>query len=199
MQQQIAYYDKNRESHYDNISAMIKSLRGSDPDAAMLWVAKMLNAGEDPKFIVRRLIIFASEDIGNADPNALNVAVNVFKAVEVIGMPECRINIAQAIVYLALAPKSNSSYMAIEKALTYIKSTYSDNLKVPLKLRNAPTKLMKNIGYGEEYKYPHDYDENFIPNENYFPDEIKPKSFYNPTENGTEKKLFDRLKKLWNR
>jgi putative ATPase len=199
LQQQIAYYDKNRESHYDNISAMIKSLRGSDPDAAMLWVAKMLNAGEDPKFIVRRLIIFASEDIGNADPNALNVAVNVFKAVEVIGMPECRINIAQAIVYLALAPKSNSSYMAIEKALTYIKSTYSDNLKVPLKLRNAPTKLMKNIGYGEEYKYPHDYDENFIPNENYFPDEIKPKSFYNPTENGTEKKLFDRLKKLWNR
>ncbi len=199
LQQQIAYYDKNRESHYDNISAMIKSLRGSDPDAAMLWVAKMLNAGEDPKFIVRRLIIFASEDIGNADPNALNVAVNVFKAVEVIGMPECRINIAQAIVYLALAPKSNSSYMAIEKALTYIKSTYSDNLKVPLKLRNSPTKLMKNIGYGEEYKYPHDYDENFIPNENYFPDEIKPKSFYNPTENGTEKKLFDRLKKLWNR
>lgn len=199
LQQQIAYYDKNRESHYDNISAMIKSLRGSDPDAAMLWVAKMLNAGEDPKFIVRRLIIFASEDIGNADPNALNVAVNVFKAVEVIGMPECRINIAQAIVYLALAPKSNSSYMAIEKALTYIKSTYSDNLKVPLKLRNAPTKLMKNIGYGEEYKYPHDYDENFIPNENYFPVEIKPKSFYNPTENGTEKKLFDRLKKLWNR
>ena len=199
LQQQIAYYDKNRESHYDNISAMIKSLRGSDPDAAMLWVAKMLNAGEDPKFIVRRLIIFASEDIGNADPNALNVAVNVFKAVEVIGMPECRINIAQAIVYLALAPKSNSSYMAIEKALTYIKSTYSDNLKVPLKLRNAPTKLMKNIGYGEEYKYPHDYDENFIPNENYFPDEIKPQSFYNPTENGTEKKLFDRLKKLWNR
>ncbi|MFY8159832.1 MAG: replication-associated recombination protein A [Candidatus Kapaibacteriota bacterium] len=199
LQQQIAYYDKNRESHYDNISAMIKSLRGSDPDAAMLWVAKMLNAGEDPKFIVRRLIIFASEDIGNADPNALNVAVNVFKAVEVIGMPECRINIAQAIVYLALAPKSNSSYMAIEKALAYIKSTYSDNLKVPLKLRNAPTKLMKNIGYGEEYKYPHDYDENFIPNENYFPDEIKPQSFYNPTENGTEKKLFDRLKKLWNR
>lgn len=199
LQQQIAYYDKNRESHYDNISAMIKSLRGSDPDAALLWVAKMLNAGEDPKFIVRRLIIFASEDIGNADPNALNVAVNVFKAVEVIGMPECRINIAQAIVYLALAPKSNSSYMAIEKALTYIKSTYSDNLKVPLKLRNSPTKLMKNIGYGEEYKYPHDYDENFIPNENYFPDEIKPKSFYNPTENGTEKKLFDRLKKLWNR
>lgn len=199
LQQQIAYYDKNRESHYDNISAMIKSLRGSDPDAAMLWVAKMLNAGEDPKFIVRRLIIFASEDIGNADPNALNVAVNVFKAVEVIGMPECRINIAQAIVYLALAPKSNSSYMAIEKALAFIKSTNSDNLKVPLKLRNAPTKLMKNIGYGEEYKYPHDYDENFIPNENYFPDEIKPKSFYNPTENGTEKKLFDRLKKLWNR
>lgn len=199
LQQQIAYYDKNRESHYDNISAMIKSLRGSDPDAAMLWVAKMLNAGEDPKFIVRRLIIFASEDIGNADPNALNVAVNVFKAVEVIGMPECRINIAQAIVYLALAPKSNSSYMAIEKALAFIKSTNSDNLKVPLKLRNAPTKLMKNIGYGEEYKYPHDYDENFIPNENYFPDEIKPQSFYNPTENGTEKKLFDRLKKLWNR
>lgn len=199
LQQQIAYYDKNRESHYDNISAMIKSLRGSDPDAAMLWVAKMLNAGEDPKFIVRRLIIFASEDIGNADPNALNVAVNVFKAVEVIGMPECRINIAQAIVYLALAPKSNSSYMAIEKALAFIKSTNSDNLKVPLKLRNAPTKLMKNIGYGEEYKYPHDHDENFIPNENYFPDEIKPKSFYNPTENGTEKKLFDRLKKLWNR
>lgn len=197
--QQIAYYDKNRESHYDNISAMIKSLRGSDPDAAMLWVAKMLNAGEDPKFIVRRLIIFASEDIGNADPNALNVAVNVFKAVEVIGMPECRINIAQAIVYLALAPKSNSSYMAIEKALAFIKSSNSDNLKVPLKLRNAPTKLMKNIGYGEEYKYPHDFEENFISNENYFPDEIKPQSFYKPSENGTEKKFFDKLKRIWGR
>lgn len=197
LQQTIAYYDKNRENHYDNISAMIKSLRGSDPDAAMLWVAKMLDAGEDPKFIARRLIIFASEDIGNADPGALNLAVNVFKAVEVIGMPECRINIAQAITYLAAAPKSNASYMAIEKALQFIKVTKSEDLQVPFKLRNAPTKLMKNIGYGSDYKYPHDFNGAFIPNENYFPENIKQQKFYQPTENGLEKKIYDRLKNLW--
>lgn len=208
LQQNIAYYDKKSENHYDNISAMIKSLRGSDPDAAMIWVAKMLINGEDPKFIVRRLIIFASEDIGNADPNALNVAVNTFKAVEVIGMPECRINIGQAIIYLALAPKSNASYRAIDKAIEFVKNSNSELLKVPLKLRNAPTKFMKNIGYGEDYKYPHDYkkntknqtvEDNFIENENYFPENMNSISFYNPTDNGIESKIKEKYKRLWGR
>jgi len=208
LQQNIAYYDKKSENHYDNISALIKSLRGSDPDAAMIWVAKMLINGEDPKFIVRRLIIFASEDIGNADPNALNVAINTFRAVEVIGMPECRINIGQAIIYLALAPKSNASYMAIEKAFELVKNSNSEVLKVPMKLRNSPTKFMKNIGYGENYKNPHDYkknsknqtvEDNFIENENYFPESMKNISFYNPTNNGIESKLKERYKRLWGR
>lgn len=199
LQQNIVYYDKSGENHYDNISAMIKSLRGSDPDAALLWCAKMLNAGEDPKFIARRLVVFASEDIGNADPNALNVAINVFRAVEIIGMPECRINIGQGITYLALAPKSNASYYAIDKALAFVKKTTAEDLQVPFKLRNAPTKLMKNIGYGQDYRYPHHYEGAFLENENYFPENIAIQKFYEPTEYGLEKKIKERYYSLWKR
>ncbi len=189
----IAKYDKKGENHYDTISAFIKSLRGSDPDAAIFWLAKMLDAGEDPKFIARRMVIFASEDIGNADPFALTLAVSVFEAVNLIGMPECRINLAQGATYLASAPKSNASYLAINKAMQVIQSGV--NTSVPLHLRNAPTKLMKQEGYAQGYKYPHNYENHFV-EENYFPYKTF-HLFYEPTEQGKERQIKERLERLW--
>ncbi|MDR0927406.1 MAG: replication-associated recombination protein A [Ignavibacteria bacterium] len=194
LQQKTAQYDKAGESHYDTISAFIKSLRGSDPDAAMYWMAKMLDAGEDPKFIARRMVIFASEDIGNADPFALSLAISVFNAVQLIGMPECRINLAQGVTYLASCAKSNASYMALEAAMADIRG--GSSLFVPLHLRNAPTKLMKEEGYGSEYKYPHNFENHFV-SENYFPPDIEPKVYYYPGEFGKEKVFGDRLKFFW--
>lgn len=194
LQQKTAQYDKKGENHYDTISAFIKSMRGSDPDAALLWLAKMLDAGEDPKFIARRMVIFASEDIGNAEPGAITLALSVFRACEVIGMPECRINLAQGVTYLSSCPKSNASYLGIENALKAVRSGTS--LAVPLKLRNAPTKLMKHENYGSDYKYPHDYDQHFI-EENYFPDGMEPAVFYKPGNLGFEIKIKDRLQRLW--
>ncbi len=194
LQQKIAQYDKKGESHYDTISAFIKSMRGSDPDASIIWLAKMLDAGEDPKFIARRMVVFASEDIGNADPDALQIALNVFRAVEIIGMPECRINLAQGVTYLASTVKSNASYLAIDKALNLIKDGMP--ISVPLHLRNAPTKLMKSEGYGKNYKYPHDFPEHFII-ANYFPIDCKSIKLYNPDGIGREIKIKERLNKLW--
>ena len=187
-------YDKNGEEHFNIISAFIKSLRGSDPDAALYWMARMLEGGEDPKFIARRMLILAAEDIGNASPNALVIAETTFRAVEKIGMPEARIILAQCATYLASQPKSNAAYLGIEKALSDVKKKELDN--VPLHLRNAPTKLMKNLDYGKNYKYPHDFENNFV-NVNYMPDNLKGHQYYFPTENGQEKKLKDRLKALW--
>ncbi|MBX3042325.1 MAG: replication-associated recombination protein A [Candidatus Kapabacteria bacterium] len=186
-------YDKTGEAHYDTISAFIKSMRGSDPDAAIYWLAKMLESGEDPKFIARRMVIFASEDIGNADPGALNLAVSVFQAVHIIGMPECRINLAQGVTYLASAPKSNASYLAIDSALSDIRK--GSDTTVPLHLRNAPTKLMKKEGYGKDYKYPHDYPNHFV-KEQYMPENHN-KQYYNPTDQGIEAKIKVRLTNLW--
>ncbi len=194
VQQKDTLYDKAGEEHYNVISAFIKSLRGSDPDAALYWLARMLEGGEDPLFIARRMIIFASEDIGNASPNALVLAVNTFSAIEKIGLPEGRIILAQCAAYLAGAPKSNAAYKAIEKAIADVKS--KPMYKVPLHLRNAPTKLMEELGYAENYKYPHQFENNFVL-ENYFPDEIKNVQYYFPSENGQEKNIKERLKKLW--
>lgn len=194
LQQKTAQYDKKGENHYDTISAFIKSLRGSDPDAAVFWLAKMLDAGEDPKFIARRLVIFASEDVGNADVYAITLANEVFRAVEIIGMPEARINLAQGVTYLASCPKSNASYLAINKAMQDIANGVTT--EVPLHLRNAPTKLMKQEGYGAEYKYPHDFPGHFVL-ENYFPPKLKPKKYYAPGTFGKEKQFKERLDKLW--
>lgn len=191
-----AKYDKKGDNHYDNISAFIKSMRGSDPDAAMLWMVKMLDAGEDPKFIARRMVIFASEDIGNANPEALNVAVNTFKAIEVIGLPEAEINMAQCVTYLASSPKSNAAYMALKEAKGFIRSAKS--LDVPLHIRNAPTKLMKAEGYSEGYKYPHNYEGHFV-KENYMPEGAEDVKFYEPTDLGDEKKIKEYLEKNWGR
>jgi putative ATPase len=189
----VPRYDKSGEEHYDTISAFIKSMRGSDPDAAIFWLAKMLESGEDPKFIARRMVIFASEDIGNADPDALQLAVSVFNAVNLIGMPECRINLAQGVIYLASVPKSNASYLAIESAISDIQKGIST--KVPLHLRNAPTKLMKSEGYGMGYKYPHDFDGHFV-KENYLPEGIS-KQYYFPQNEGFETKIKARLSRIW--
>ncbi|MCB9210254.1 MAG: replication-associated recombination protein A [Ignavibacteriales bacterium] len=194
VQQRNVNYDKNGEEHYNIISAFIKSLRGSDPDAALYWMARMLEGGEDPKFIARRMLILASEDIGNASPNALVIAETTFKAVEKIGMPEARIILAQCATYLASQPKSNASYMAIEKAL--YDANKGEQEPVPLHLRNAPTNLMKNLNYGKDYKYAHDYKDNFI-EENYFPENLKGTQYYYPSENGQEAKLKLQLQKLW--
>ena len=191
-----ASYDKNADYHYDTISAFIKSIRGSDPDAAIIWLARMLDGGEDPVFIARRLIISASEDIGNADPSALGIATNGMDAVKAIGMPEARIVLAQVTTYLASTAKSNAAYLAIGSALMDIQK--NPELTVPLHLRNAPTTLMKNEGYGSGYKYSHDFPQNFV-EQNYFPDEIPAKSYYIPTENGREKNLKSRLIAMWNR
>lgn len=194
IQQNLAIYDKSGEMHYDIISAFIKSMRGSDPNGAVYWLARMIKAGEDPKFIARRMVILASEDIGNANPNALLLANNCFQAINVIGMPEARIILSQTAVYLATSPKSNSTYLAIDDALNFIDQT--GDLPVPLHLRNAPTKFMKNIGYGKEYKYAHEFENNFV-NLEFLPDKIKGKTFYNPSNNARENDQRNYLKKLW--
>lgn len=194
LQQKTAQYDKQGESHYDTASAFIKSMRGSDPDAALFWLAKMIDAGEDPRFIARRMVIFASEDIGNADPFALTLAVSVFQAVEMIGLPEARINLAQGVTYLASSPKSNASYRAIDAALAEIR-TRSTAL-VPMHLRNAPTRLMKTEGYGAAYQYPHDHPQHFV-REHYFPENMQQKKFYDPSNFGREKTFQERLQAMW--
>ncbi|NLT52682.1 MAG: replication-associated recombination protein A [Ignavibacteria bacterium] len=194
IQSKAVSYDKNGEEHYNIISAFIKSIRGSDPDAALYWMVRMLEGGEDAVFIARRMIILASEDIGNASPNALLLANAAFDAVTKIGMPEARIILAQCAVYLASCPKSNSSYNAVSKAYSVVRQR--PQYPVPLHLRNAPTNLMKEIGYSNGYKYPHDYTENFI-TEEYLPKELKNNQFYYPTENGNEKSLKERLQRLW--
>ncbi len=194
IQENLAMYDKAGEMHYDVISAFIKSLRGSDPNASVYWLARMVEAGEDPKFIARRMLILASEDIGNANPNALLLANACFDAVNKIGWPESRIILSQTAIYLASSPKSNASYMAIGKAEQKVRET--GDLPVPLHIRNAPTKLMKDIGYGDGYKYAHDYDNNFAEQE-FLPDKIKGTRFFDPGNNAREKELRERLKKLW--
>ncbi|TDI83915.1 MAG: replication-associated recombination protein A [Caldithrix sp.] len=194
LQTKTTMYDKKGEYHYDVISAFIKSVRGSDPNAALYWLARMIEAGEDPKFIARRLIILASEDIGNADPQALVVATSAFTAVTYIGMPEGQLVLAQATTYLASAPKSNASYKAIGAARKDIQENPVG--AVPLHLRNAPTKLMKKEGYAEGYLYPHDYDDNFV-EQNYLPKELEDRIYYQPTENGFEKQIRERLARLW--
>ncbi len=186
-------YDKNGEMHYDIISAFIKSIRGSEPDAALYWLARMVKGGEDPKFIARRLIISASEDIGLANPNAMLLANSAFEAVEKIGWPEGRIPLAEATVYLACSPKSNSAYLGINKAMQIVDET--GTLPVPLHLRNAPTKLMKDIGYGADYKYPHDYPGHYI-RQQYMPDELKNIRIWQCQNNGTENKLHDYMQSL---
>jgi putative ATPase len=194
LQRKNVLYDKAGEEHYNVISAFIKSMRGSDPDAALYWMARMLEGGEDPLFIARRMVIFASEDIGNASPNALVLAESTFGAVDKIGMPESRIILAQCATYLASCPKSNSSYMGIENALNDVRE--KELYPVPFHLRNAPTKLMKDLGYGKEYKYPHGFKKHFV-EENYLPDELKKAQYYFPTDFGQEKNLKERLKNLW--
>jgi len=193
VQKKNIFYDRSEE-HYNVISAFIKSIRGSDPDAALYWMARMLEGGEDPLFIARRMIILASEDIGNASPNALVIAEACFSSIEKIGMPEGRIILAQCATYLASQPKSNASYMAIEKAIEEVKQ--AKLYLVPIHLRNAPTALMKSLNYGKGYKYPHDYANNFT-QQKYLPEELSGKQFYFPTENGLEKGLKERLKVLW--
>jgi putative ATPase len=194
IQRKNILYDKAGEEHYNIISAFIKSLRGSDPDAAVYWMARMLEGGEDPLFIARRMVILASEDIGNASPNALLLAEATFSAVEKIGMPESRIILSQCATYLASSPKSNASNHAIEAALNDVRN--NPQYQVPLHLRNAPTKLMKELGYGKDYKYPHSFENHFI-EEGYLPEELKNKQYYLPTENGNEKQIKERLKALW--
>lgn len=192
IQIKTARYDKDGDEHYDTVSAFIKSMRGSDPDAALYWLAKMINAGEDPKFIARRIIICASEDVGNADPNALNIAVSAFNAVNVIGMPEGRIPLAQAVVYIATAPKSNAAYVGINRALEDIKS--KEIGKVPTHLKDGSYPGAKKLGNSIGYKYPHDYEGAFIPQQ-YLPSEFVGKKYYEPTENGYEKAIKERLAK----
>jgi putative ATPase len=194
VQQNLALYDKTGEQHYDIISAFIKSIRGSDPNAAVYWLARMIEGGEDPSFIARRLLILASEDIGNANPNALLLANSCFQAVNVIGWPESRIILSQTTIYLASSPKSNAAYEAINKAQQLVAET--GDLPVPLHLRNAPTKLMKDIGYGKEYQYSHNYENNFITQE-YLPEKLSGTKLYNPGNNARENELRNYLKNLW--
>ena len=195
-QENPVIYDKQGDMHYDVISAFIKSIRGSDPNAAVYWLARMIEGGEDPKFIARRLLILASEDIGNANPTALIMANNCFQAVTVIGYPEARIILSQATIYLASSAKSNASYEAINKAQSEVKA--SANLPVPLHLRGAYTKLNKSMGYGEGYKYAHAYEGNFVAQE-FMPDAIKGTTYYHPGENARENELRNRLKNLWDK
>ena len=194
LQQNPLAYDKDGEMHYDIISAFIKSIRGSDPDAALYWLARMVEGGEDPAFIARRLVISAAEDIGLANPNALLLANAAFDAVMKIGWPEGRIPLAEVTVYLATSPKSNSAYEGIAEALSVVRET--GNLPVPLHLRNAPTKLMKDLGYGKDYKYAHDYKGNFV-NQQFLPDEIRQKRLWHAQENPSEDKLKERMIRLW--
>ena len=194
VQQNLATYDKKGEQHYDIISAFIKSVRGSDPNAAVYWLARMIAGGEDPLFIARRMIILASEDIGNANPNALLLANACFESVNKIGMPEGRIILSQTAVYLATSPKSNSTYLAIGKALELVKKT--GDLPVPLHLRNAPTNLMKQIGYGNDYMYSHDYQNHFV-QQQFMPDALQTLELYSPCDNPREMKTREELRKLW--
>ncbi len=194
LQSKVATYDKNGEMHYDIISAFIKSIRGSDPNAAVYWLARMIEGGEDVKFIARRLIILASEDIGLANPNALLITNNCFSAVNIIGFPESRIILSEATIYLANSPKSNSAYQAINQAQELVKKT--GNLPVPLNLRNSPTKLMKELGYGKDYKYSHSYSDNFVEQE-FLPNEIKNTLLYKPQNNPHENKTKDLIEKRW--
>ena len=193
-QKRVAIYDKGGEQHYDIISAFIKSIRGSDPNAAVYYMARMIEGGEDVKFIARRLLILASEDIGNANPTALVIANNTFQAVNVIGYPEAEIILSQCATYLACSPKSNASYMAIKKARSLVANT--GDLPVPMQIRNAPTKLMKDQGYGKGYKYAHDYEGNFAEME-FLPDEIKNTVLYNPGKNAREEEMRKRMRMLW--
>jgi putative ATPase len=193
-QKKIAIYDKSGEQHYDIISAFIKSIRGSDPNAAIYYLARMVEGGEDVKFIARRMLILASEDIGNANPTALVMANNTFQAVDVIGYPEARIILAQCAVYLASSPKSNASYVAIENALSMVRET--GDLPVPLSVRNAPTKIMKNMGYGKGYQYAHDYEGGFV-NMEFLPEKISGQKFYEPGNNVREDELRKYLRSLW--
>ncbi|THF50488.1 replication-associated recombination protein A [Flavobacterium supellecticarium] len=194
VQKNTVLYDKTGEQHYDIVSAFIKSIRGSDPNGAVYWLARMIEGGEDVKFIARRMLILASEDIGNANPTALIMANNTFQAVTTIGYPESRIILSQCAIYLATSPKSNASYLAIGKAQQLVKQT--GDLPVPLHLRNAPTKLMKELGYGDEYKYAHDYANNFVDQE-FLPDELQQTIFYDPGNNSRENATRDFLKNRW--
>ena len=194
LQENPAAYDKGGEMHYDIISAFIKSIRGSDPDAAIYWLARMVEGGEDPKFIARRLVISASEDIGLANPNALLLANACFDTLTKIGWPEGRIVLAQTTVYLATSPKSNSTYMAINKAMATVRET--GNMPVPMHLRNAPTSLMKELDYGKNYKYAHDYENNFV-EDNFFPEGLQQNKFWEPQNNASENKIREWLKRLW--
>ncbi|HYG68344.1 MAG TPA: replication-associated recombination protein A [Anaeromyxobacteraceae bacterium] len=193
LQQKTILYDKAGEQHYDLVSAFIKSLRGSDPDAAVYYMVRMLEGGEDPRFVLRRMVIFASEDVGNADPQALQVAVAALQAVELVGLPEGVLNMSQAVIYLALAPKSNAALTAYANARRLVQER--GPLPVPLKLRNAPTKLMKDLGYGGAYKYPHDFEGNYVP-EQYLPDELRAERIVKLSENGLEKTLAERWRAL---
>ena len=194
VQKNTVLYDKTGEQHYDIISAFIKSIRGSDPNGAVYWLARMIEGGEDVKFIARRMLILASEEIGNANPTAMILANNTFQAVTTIGYPEARIILSQCAIYLASSPKSNASYKAINKAQQVVKQT--GDLSVPIHLRNAPTKLMKELGYGKDYQYAHDYESNFA-FQDYLPDELQGETFYEPSDNPRENALRDYLKKLW--
>jgi putative ATPase len=194
IQQNIAIYDKGGEQHYDIASALIKSIRGSDPNAAVYWLARMIEGGEDIKFIARRLMISASEDIGLANPNALLLTTTAFQAIQAIGLPEARIILSQAVIYLATSPKSNSSYLAIKKAQEMVQKT--GNLPVPLAIRNAPTKLMKDLDYGKNYKYAHDFENNFADME-FLPEELANSKFFDPSENPIEARIRKFLKENW--
>lgn len=194
IQTKAVRYDKTGEQHYDIISAFIKSIRGSDPNAAVYWLARMIEGGEDLKFIARRLVILASEDIGNANPNALLLANNTFQAVNVVGFPESRIILSQCVTYMASSPKSNAAYQAINEAQQLVKQT--GDLEIPIHLRNAPTKLMKDLNYGKDYMYSHSYPNNFVFQE-YMPDEIAGTKIYDPGNNQGENKLRDHLKNMW--
>ncbi|PIR26755.1 MAG: AAA family ATPase [Deltaproteobacteria bacterium CG_4_10_14_0_2_um_filter_43_8] len=194
LQKKSLVYDKGGEEHYNVISAFIKSMRGSDPDAAIYYLARMLEAGEDPLFVARRMVIFASEDVSNADPQAVQVAIACMESFKFVGMPEGWIPLAQAASYLASAPKSNASYMAYKKAKMDIQET--GTLPTPKHLRNAPTKLMKEMGYGKNYKYAHEFENNVVPGEQYLPDQLKKRKYYSPTENGYERVIKERLERI---
>jgi putative ATPase len=193
VQQRTLLYDKSGDEHYNVISAFIKSMRGSDPDAALYWMARMLEAGEDPLFILRRMVIFASEDIGNADPQALGVAVDALNAFELIGLPEGTLPLTQAVTYLAMAPKSNTVLTSYSSARAAV--TENGPLPVPLHLRNAPTPLMKSLGYGAGYQYPHNFEGSYVP-EDYLPDALRGGHFYRPSESGFERELSKRFAEL---
>lgn len=194
LQENPMAYDKEGEMHYDIVSAFIKSIRGSDPDGAIYWLARMIEGGEDPAFIARRLVISAAEDIGLANPNALLIANTCFDVIMKVGWPEGRIPLAEATIYLATSPKSNSAYMAINEALELVRQT--GNLPIPLHLRNAPTKLMKQLGYGQDYKYAHSYEGNFV-QQQYLPDELKETQIWHPQNNPAESKHEERMQRLW--